>query len=84
VGPTLILWGDRDRVIPVEHAYAAHELIPGSSLLVLPGVGHFLPTDAPDEFVEAVEGFLQATEPADATEEEFRALLLEHSAGGDG
>ena len=80
--PTLILWGDRDRIIPVEHAYAAHELIPGSTLVVLPGVGHFLPTDAPDAFVEAVETFVQATEPADATEAEFRALLLEHSASG--
>ena len=80
--PTLILWGDRDRVIPVEHAHAAHELIPGSTLVVVPGVGHFLPTDAPDAFVEAGEAFLQVTDPADATEAEFRALLLEHSADG--
>ena len=25
---TLIVWGDNDRIIPVEHAYAAHEAIP--------------------------------------------------------
>ena len=77
--PTLLLWGDRDRIIPVDHAHAAHELIPGSRLVVLPGVGHFLPTDAPDAFLDAVGSFLRETDPAEATEAEFRALLLERS-----
>ena len=39
--PTLIVWGDRDTVIPVRHAYAAHEAIPGSRLKIIEGVGHF-------------------------------------------
>ncbi len=82
--PTLIVWGERDRIIPVEHAHAAHDLIPGSTLLVLPGVGHFVPTDAPDAFVEAIDAFMAATEPARATEAEFRALLLDPSSAGDG
>jgi pimeloyl-ACP methyl ester carboxylesterase len=77
--PTLIVWGDRDRIIPVEHAHAAHDLIPGSTLVVVPGVGHFVPTDAPDRFLEALESFMTSTEPADATESEFRTLLLQHS-----
>src|SRR4051812_25468926 len=33
--PTLIVWGDRDRVIPVGHAHVAHDLIPGSRLEVV-------------------------------------------------
>jgi pimeloyl-ACP methyl ester carboxylesterase len=78
--PTLIMWGDRDRIIPVEHAYAAHELIPGSTLVVLPGIGHFLPTDAAQEFIDELEAFIEASEPAQASDEEFRALLLEHTA----
>jgi pimeloyl-ACP methyl ester carboxylesterase len=78
--PTLIMWGDRDRIIPVEHAYAAHELIPGSTLVVLPGIGHFLPTDAAQEFIDELEAFIEGSEPAQATDEEFRALLLEHTA----
>lgn len=82
--PTLILWGERDQIIPVAHAHAAHELIPGSTLVVLPGVGHFLPTDAAPQFVEAFEAFVAATAPAQATDEEFRALLLEHSGLADG
>ena len=28
--PTLIIWGAEDRIIPVEHAHAAHAAIPGS------------------------------------------------------
>ena len=78
--PTLIMWGDRDRIIPVEHAYAAHELIPGSTLVVLPGIGHFLPTDAAIEFIDELQAFCRSTEPAQASDEEFRALLLEHTA----
>ena len=78
--PTLIVWGDRDRIIPVEHGRDAHELIPGSTLVVLPGVGHFLPTDAPAAFIEAFEAFVGSTVPAHASDEEFRALLLEHTA----
>jgi pimeloyl-ACP methyl ester carboxylesterase len=62
--PTLIIWGDRDRIIPVEHAYEAHELIPGSRLAVIPGVGHFVPTDVPARFIEELEGFVDDTAPA--------------------
>ena len=33
--PTLIVWGDNDRLIPLHHAYRAHELIPNSRLEVM-------------------------------------------------
>lgn len=78
--PTLIVWGDQDRIIPVEHAYAAHELMPGSELVVVPGAGHFVPFETPEPFLDALEGFLDSTEPARTTEAEFRELLLEHEA----
>jgi pimeloyl-ACP methyl ester carboxylesterase len=78
--PTLIMWGDKDRIIPVDHAHAAHELIPGSTLVVLPGVGHFLPTDAAEAFIDTFEAFVAEHPPANPTEAEFRALLLEHTA----
>ena len=80
--PTLIIWGDRDRIIPVEHAYAAHALMPGSTLHVVAGADHFVPFERPAEFLEALLPFIDATEPAKPDEERFRALLLEHSAGG--
>jgi pimeloyl-ACP methyl ester carboxylesterase len=78
--PTLIVWGDQDRIIPVEHAHAAHELMPGSELVIVPGAGHFLPFETPAPFLEALEAFLDAHEPAHTTEEQYRELLLEHGS----
>jgi pimeloyl-ACP methyl ester carboxylesterase len=38
--PTLLIWCDRDAIIPVRHAHATHEHLPGSRLVVLPGRTH--------------------------------------------
>lgn len=38
--PTLLVWGDRDPVLPLAHGTAAAELIPGARLVVFPGCGH--------------------------------------------
>ena len=38
--PTLILWGQQDRLIPVAQASAFKRLIPGSELIVFDGLGH--------------------------------------------
>jgi pimeloyl-ACP methyl ester carboxylesterase len=59
--PTLIVWGDRDEIIPVSHAYAAHEAIPGSRLEILDGVGHFPHAEAPDRFLAVLVDFLEST-----------------------
>lgn len=75
--PTLIVWGDRDRIIPVAHAHTAHDLIPGSHLRVIPGAGHFLPFEHPTEFLDALTTFVDATEPSVANAEDFRTLLLD-------
>ncbi len=64
--PTLIVWGDRDDIIPVSHAHAAHEEIPGSRLEILDDVGHFPHAEAPERFLEVLGDFL-ATTPAGPT-----------------
>jgi pimeloyl-ACP methyl ester carboxylesterase len=58
--PTLLIWGDADKIIPVAHGYAAHEAIPGSRLEVLPGVGHYPHVEAPLTVVDILEDFLGA------------------------
>jgi pimeloyl-ACP methyl ester carboxylesterase len=73
--PTLIVWGDKDSVIPVEHAAIAHELIPGSRLEIFEGCGHFVPIEAPERFVEVLEDFLATTDPADREPAEWLELL---------
>ena len=62
--PTLIVWGDHDRVIPLEHAYRAREAIPNAKLEVMEGVGHFPQVEEPARFVEILKDFLLTTEPS--------------------
>jgi pimeloyl-ACP methyl ester carboxylesterase len=65
--PTLIMWGDRDPIIPVAHAYAAHEAIPNSRLEIFEGVGHYPHCERPARFLEVLVDFLQTT-PARASQ----------------
>ena len=73
--PTLIVWGDRDPIIPLEHAYKTHEAIPNSRLEVMKGVGHYPHVEDPIHFVEILKDFLRTTEPARVTPEQLRDLL---------
>jgi pimeloyl-ACP methyl ester carboxylesterase len=57
--PTLILWGDADRLIPVEQAAVWADLIPGAEVKILPGVGHLI-FDESREALDAVAEFLGA------------------------
>jgi len=45
--PTTILWGERDRLLPVACAHDMHEGIAGSELVLLPRVGHMPQVQAP-------------------------------------
>lgn len=77
--PTLIVWGDEDNIIPIEHAYTAHEAMPGSRLEIIEGCGHFPHVEDPVRFVEILSDFLATTEPADVHPEHYLHLLAEHN-----
>jgi pimeloyl-ACP methyl ester carboxylesterase len=55
--PTLILWGDADRIMPIEQAPLWADLIPGAEVRTLPGVGHLM-FDESREAVDAVGSFV--------------------------
>jgi pimeloyl-ACP methyl ester carboxylesterase len=55
--PTLLLWGEADELVPVRYGRAAAAAIPGSQLVVLPGVGHIPSIDAPRDFVRILTDF---------------------------
>jgi pimeloyl-ACP methyl ester carboxylesterase len=57
--PTLIVWGETDKLIPLSYAAKWNELIPGSQLTSIGEAGHMLPYEQPDQFVEAALGFLR-------------------------
>ncbi len=73
--PTLIVWGDRDSLIPVAHGRAAHELMPHSRLEVFEGAGHFPFRDDPARFVSVLLSFIDGSEPATADAETLRGML---------
>jgi pimeloyl-ACP methyl ester carboxylesterase len=73
--PTLIVWGEKDSIIPVRHGYAAHEAMPGSRLEVFPGAGHMPHHDAPERFAEVLTEFCAGTEPARLTTDHWQPLL---------
>src|SRR5215216_10339 len=73
--PFLIVWGERDPIIPVEHARVAHRQVPGSRLEVFPDAGHFPHLDGPLRFVRLLIEFVETSEPADDHVGRWKELL---------
>ena len=55
--PTLLVWGARDRLVPVLDAAAWHERLPDARLVVLPRASHVPMVESPDELVDAIVAF---------------------------
>jgi pimeloyl-ACP methyl ester carboxylesterase len=79
--PTLLVWGEDDPIIPVSHAYEAHEAMPGSRLEVIEGAGHFPHCEDPRRFARLLVDFVRTTEPATLGHDDI-ALLLAAAADG--
>ena len=83
--PSLIIWGRRDPLIPVEHATVAHRGLPGSRLDVFDDAGHFPQLHDPVRFGRTLIDFIETTEATqiDFTDDDFdrlRDLLLRSQA----
>jgi pimeloyl-ACP methyl ester carboxylesterase len=74
--PSMIIWGARDRIIPVEHSQVAHDGMPGSRLEIFEAAGHFPQLDDPYRFAHTLEDFFDETEPAQLDSADMRELLL--------
>lgn len=73
--PTLLVWGDRDGVIPVAHGRLAHEAMPGSRFEVFSGAGHFPHHAEPERFVQLLLDFVATTEPSSHDPERWTERL---------
>jgi pimeloyl-ACP methyl ester carboxylesterase len=73
--PTLLVWGARDPIIPVEHGRVAHLAMPGSRLEVFGDAGHFPHHTDPERFLAVLREFVDTTEPATYGTHEWRELL---------
>ena len=78
--PTLIVWGERDPMIPAAHGIAAHALIPHSRLELFPDAGHYPFDEDPERFAAVLSDFVAETEPAVYDEDEVRRRLLAGAA----
>ncbi len=73
--PTLIVWGRRDPIIPVEHAFAAARAIPPSRVVIFERSGHFPHADEPELFADTLAEFVATTSPLHLDEQQWRAAL---------
>jgi pimeloyl-ACP methyl ester carboxylesterase len=56
--PTLLVWPEEDRVVPLSHGKRLVRAVPGARLAVIPAAGHDVILDRPDEFLRQVQPFL--------------------------
>jgi pimeloyl-ACP methyl ester carboxylesterase len=57
--PTLLIHGDRDKLIPLAWAKRAHKRISGAELHIFKDCGHLSPREKPGEFVQILTNFLK-------------------------
>jgi pimeloyl-ACP methyl ester carboxylesterase len=55
--PTLGIWGEQDKVIPVAHGYRVAELVPNSSLHIITNSAHVPLLDNPDQMNDLIAGY---------------------------
>lgn len=58
--PTLLVWGEQDRFVPVAHAVRAARHLPDARVSVIAGAGHSPNWERPHEVLEALLPFLQS------------------------
>lgn len=63
--PTLVVWGEEDKMFPLAHGKRLERQIPGARLFVVPACGHSPHEERPDEFLRGVLPFLLDTAAAD-------------------
>jgi pimeloyl-ACP methyl ester carboxylesterase len=73
--PTLIVWGSRDPIIPVEHGRRAHRIVAHSRYAEIEGAGHWPMLDDPDRLVAELTSFMDETEPFEWSLEQVRERL---------
>lgn len=55
--PTLLVWGDKDRIIPLKQGQIMNEQIPDSRLIIYENCGHLVALERSDELLDAITKF---------------------------
>jgi pimeloyl-ACP methyl ester carboxylesterase len=59
--PTLILWGEQDQWLPIEHGRRLSTLIRSARFRPVSGSGHLMQEDAPEAVIASIDSFLATT-----------------------
>jgi pimeloyl-ACP methyl ester carboxylesterase len=73
--PTLIVWGERDRTIPLSHGQEAAQAVPNCRFETLPRAAHFPNLEDPEALAGVLGDFLATTTPAHIVDSEWRDVL---------
>jgi pimeloyl-ACP methyl ester carboxylesterase len=77
--PTLIVWGERDRTIPISHGRLAHAAVPHSRFVTLPEAAHFPHLEDPDGLAAALAEFIATTEPGRTEDADWADMIAPRS-----
>jgi pimeloyl-ACP methyl ester carboxylesterase len=56
--PTLLIWGDHDTVVPASSSAALEDHLDRWEKVILPGRGHLLPQEAPEDIAALIRTWL--------------------------
>ncbi|HEY5816371.1 MAG TPA: alpha/beta hydrolase [Solirubrobacterales bacterium] len=76
---TLIVWGERDRTIPIEHGRAASEAIPRCRFETLQRAAHFPHLEDSDGLAATLADFLAGTAPVRIVDSEWAAVIAQRA-----
>ena len=77
--PTLIVWGERDRTIPLQHGMRAAQSVPNCRFETLPRAAHFPNLEDPEGLAAILADFLATTAPAHIVDSEWRDVIAQRA-----
>jgi pimeloyl-ACP methyl ester carboxylesterase len=77
--PTMIVWGERDNTIPLQHGREAHEAIPHSHFKTLEKAAHFPHLEDPEGLSDALREFIKQTQPGRIDDADWGNILARRS-----
>src|SRR6478752_3617851 len=73
--PTLIVWGERDRTIPLQHGLEAQRSVPNCRFETLPRAAHFPNLEDPEGLARILGDWVATTAPAHIVDSEWRDVI---------
>jgi pimeloyl-ACP methyl ester carboxylesterase len=73
--PTLVVWGERDRTIPLAHGRSTSEAVPGARFETLARAAHFPHLEDPAGLADVLRDWLETTEPARIEDSEWGSVV---------